>query len=165
MRVEFGFPGNAPLLAYHGPTLTVEVGFDVKWTASSRTRPRARGFELEALVDTGAQESCIDRMLASQLGLPVVDRQKVCGVHGLREVDVYLAQIYVPALDFTQHGSFAGVELKEGGHRQHILLGRGFLQSFTLTYEGASGTVTLARDYGQVNPRFPFRNRSNDGEL
>lgn len=145
MRVEFGFAGHPQILAYHGPTLKVAVGFDAKWNASGHKPPRARGFELEALVDTGAQASCIDRMLAAQLGLPVVDRQPVCGVHGLREVDVYLAQIYVPALDFTEHGAFAGVELKEGGHRQHILLGRGFLKNFTLIYTGQTGLVALER--------------------
>ena len=101
MRVEFGFPRNAPLLAYHGPTLTVAVGFDKTWKESHKTPPNARGFELEALVDTGAQDSCIDRLLAVQLGLPAVDREAVCGVHGLREVDVYLAQVYIPALDFN----------------------------------------------------------------
>ena len=143
MRVDFGFPRNPPLLVYHGPTLAVAVGFDKTWRASHGTRPSARGFELEALVDTGAQDSCIDRLLAAQLSLPVVDRQAVCGVHGLREVDVYLAQIYIPALKFTEYGKFAGVELKEGGHRQHILLGRTFLSHFILEYDGKNGTFSL----------------------
>jgi predicted aspartyl protease len=143
MRVEFGFPQNPPLLVYHGPTLEVTVGFDKTWRSSDDTPPRARGFALEALVDTGAQESCIDRLLAAKLSLPVVDRESVCGVHGLREVDVYLAQVYVPALKFTEYGKFAGVELKEGGHRQHILLGRTFLSHFALVYNGKTGTVSL----------------------
>jgi hypothetical protein len=75
-------------------------------------------------------------LLAAQLSLPVVDRELVCGVHGQREVDVFLAQVYVPALKFTEYGKFAGVELKEGGHRQHILLGRTFLSHFALVYDG-----------------------------
>src|SRR5687767_12040737 len=106
MRVDLGFANNPALLAYHGPTLAVTVGFDKTWRASDRKPPRARGFELEALVDTGAQESCIDRLLAAQLSLPVIDRAPVCGVHGLREVDVYVAQIYVPVLNFTEYGKF-----------------------------------------------------------
>src|SRR5258707_263587 len=143
MRFNFGFPQNAPLLIYHGPTLSVNVGFDKNWRASSAARPNAIGFELEALVDTGAQDNCIDRLLARQLSLPIVDREKVCGVNGEREVDVYLAQVYVPSLQFTQYGKFAGVELKEAGHRQHMLLGRTFLSHFTLTYNGMTGEVCL----------------------
>src|SRR5688572_8020743 len=112
MRFDFGFPRYPRLLVYHGPTLSVNVGFDRTWRAVDHKPPNARGFQLEALVDTGAQDSCIDRLLAAQLNLPVVDREKVCGVHGEREVDVYLAQVYVPALDFTEYGKFAGVELK-----------------------------------------------------
>jgi len=145
MRVDLGFTNNPALLAYHGPTLAVAVGFDKTWRATSLKPPRARGFELEALVDTGAQESCIDRLLAAQLGLPVIDRAEVCGVHGQREVDVYMAQIYVPVLNFTEYGKFAGVELKEGGHRQHILLGRTFLRNFTFSYDGVNGTFSLSR--------------------
>src|SRR5882672_12703757 len=144
MHFDFGFPRDPNLLAYHGPALSVAVGFDKTWRPSDKTPPNARGFELEALVDTGAQDSCIDRLLAAQLRLPVVDRVPVCGVHGQRDVDVYLAQIYVPALNFTEYGKFAGVELKEGGHRQHILLGRTFLSHFTLVYSGKTGAVSLS---------------------
>ena len=135
MRFDFGFPQNPRLLAYHGPTLSVNVGFDKTWRASDDKPPNARGFELEALVDTGAQDSCIDRLLAAQLKLPVVDREKVCGVHGEREVDVYVAQVYVPALNFTEYGKFAGVALKEGG--------RTFPRHFTLIYNGKTGEVSL----------------------
>lgn len=144
MRLDFGFPSNPGLLVYHGPTLAVAVGFDKTWRASDHSPPNARAFELEALVDTGAQESCIDRLLAAQLNLPIVDRESICGVHGEREVDVYLAQIYVPAINFTEYGKFAGVELKEGGHRQHILLGRTFLSHFSLVYDGKTGKVSLS---------------------
>jgi predicted aspartyl protease len=144
MRFSFGFARNPRLLSYHGPTLSVNVGFDKTWRASSDAPPNARGFELEALVDTGAQDNCIDRLVAAQLNLPVVDRERVCGVHGEREVDVYVAQVYVPALKFTEYGKFAGVELKESGHRQHLLLGRTFLSHFTLVYDGKTGEVSLA---------------------
>lgn len=144
MRVEFGFAKNPKLLAYHGPSLKVEVGFDKTWNAADGGRPHSRGFDLEALVDTGAQESCIDRLLAAELKLPVCDRQSVCGVGGVQEVEVFLAQIYLPRLNFTNYGKFAGVTLKESGHRQHILLGRDFLAHFVLTYDGLTGLVSLS---------------------
>ena len=65
----------------------------------------------DALVDTGASESCIDSLLATELGLPVVDRRSVSGTHGAHPVNVHLAQVYVPTLDFTIFGTFAGVHL------------------------------------------------------
>jgi hypothetical protein len=49
-----------------------------------------------ALVDTGATESCIDSMLATQLGLPVADKRMVAGIHGSQEVSFHLAQIHIP---------------------------------------------------------------------
>ncbi len=139
-----GSPQAQTLLTYHGPLLWVSVGFDPEWRADLNAQPRPGVSNLDALVDTGAEESCIDRLLASQLRLPVVDRRNVCGVHGAREVDMHLAQVHIPALKFTVHGAFAGVELKEGGHRQQILLGRTFLTHFTFVYAGQTGDVRIS---------------------
>jgi predicted aspartyl protease len=95
------------------------------------------------LVDTGATESCIDNLLASQLNLPIIDRRPISGVGGKQTVNMYLAQVHIPSLGFTIHGSFAGVDLKAGGQTHLALIGRTFLQSFTMIYEGKTGTVTI----------------------
>ena len=59
-------------------------------------------------VDTGAGESCIDSTLADELRLPVLDRVSISGVHGKQELNLRLAQIYVPSLQFTTYdGSLA----------------------------------------------------------
>jgi hypothetical protein len=55
-----------------------------------------------------------------------------------------MAQIHVPALEHTIYGLFAGVHLAAGGQRHRALLGRTFLHSFTMIYEGATGTVILS---------------------
>lgn len=101
---------------------------------------------INALVDTGAMESCIDSLLAAQLGLPIVDRRKVSGVHGSQEVNVHLAQVHVPSLKVTIYGAFAGVHLAAGGQAHNALIGRTFLRNFTMVYEGRTGTVTLSND-------------------
>lgn len=59
------------------------------------------------------------------------------------EVDVFLGQIHVERLRYTISGQFAGVPLKEHGHRQQVLLGRTFLQNFKLLYDGRSAEVTI----------------------
>jgi predicted aspartyl protease len=131
-------------LVRSGPTLFVDVGFDQAYQgpqAGSVPVPAERG--VRALVDTGATSSCIDSALATKLNLPVIDRQVISGVGGQHTVNMHLAQIHVPTLNFTIYGSFAGVDLIAGGQEHHALIGRTFLQHFTMIYEGLTGTVTL----------------------
>src|SRR2546423_544093 len=104
-RTTCGFedvPGGATgrqLLAVYGPTLVVAIGFDPNFNESQKTIPALGIRGIEALVDTGASHSCVDSMLATQLGLPIVNRQSVAGTAGGHEVNMHLAQIHVPALD------------------------------------------------------------------
>lgn len=140
---ECGFIGDgaANLLVMHGPTLLVDIGFDPAMTAGNR--PALAKTALWALVDTGATESCIDDDLAQELGLPVVDKRTVGGVSGHHEACMYLAHIFIPTLNYTIHGQFAGVKLRAGGQRHFALIGRTFLHNFVMTYDGCSGKVSL----------------------
>ena len=130
-------PGSRALVLF-GPTLRVQIGFDMDF------RPNA-GVQ-RALVDTGATDSCIDSALAMDLRLPIVGRQRVAGVHGVDEVNMHLARIHVPDLREMLFGRFAGVHLAAGGQPHAALLGRTFLQHFTMSYDGRQGTVTLNND-------------------
>lgn len=56
------------------------------------------------------------------------------------------AQIHVPSLVFNHYGQFAAVDLAAGGQRHAALIGRTFLQHFTMMYEGRTGNVTLGND-------------------
>lgn len=141
---DCGFNGAPHLLTQFGPTLLVHIGFDPAYTDVSGGLPSLPEIAFPALVDTGAQESCIDSALALELDLPVVDRTTIAGIHGATEVNRHLAQIYIPELDWTVYGTFAGVHLAAGGAPHTALIGRTFLQNFTLTYEGETGRVTLA---------------------
>lgn len=140
-------PGGASgqvLLVQYGPTINVDVGFDPTYTAPPNIpQPGLKG--IRALVDTGATESCIDALLATQLNLPVVDRRSVAGVHGSHEVNMVLAQVAVPSLSFIIYGQFAAVDLAAGGQVHQVLIGRTFLSAFTMVYEGTTGTVKLSR--------------------
>ena len=119
-------------LTLHGPTLDVEIGFE-------------KGGPLYyALVDTGAAESCIDSALAIQLGLPVIDQRPRLGASGKFLANIHLARIHIPTLNWTIIGRFAGVDLV--GQPSRALIGRTFLQYFTMVYEGRTGTVTLSND-------------------
>lgn len=148
VRAKCGFDNipSAPrseLLSTLGPTLLVTIGFDKDWRTTSRTPPVAGMQRVEALVDTGASENCIDALVATQVGLPVVDRRPMGGVGGKHRVNMYLAQIHVPTLSLTIWGVFAGVALAAGGQTHKALIGRTFLKHFTMVYEGRTGTVTI----------------------
>jgi predicted aspartyl protease len=142
---DCGLP-TAGFLEQYGPTLQVEIGLDAVYSANASTRPNLQSGSVLALVDTGALESCIDSELAAQLGLPIVDRQHIAGVGGSIEVNVHLAQIYIPALNYTIYGTFAGVHLNAGGQPHVALIGRTFLRHHTMTYDGRSGSVTISND-------------------
>ena len=133
----------------HGPTLLVEIGFDPNYRIGSNVRPNISDDLLPALVDTGATESCIDADFAQALGLLSFEREddsEVVGIGGPTPVDHYLAQICVPELDRTIYGLLAGVQLRAGNQPYYALIGRTFLQSFTLHYQGRTGAVTLSDD-------------------
>jgi predicted aspartyl protease len=126
-----------------GPTVLVDIGFDSTFRHPQIPPPTPGMRGLQALIDTGASECCIDSLLASQLGLPIVDRRPISGVHGSKDANMHLAQIYVPSIPFVMYGRFAAVDLIAGGQVHHALLGRTFLNAFHLFYDGLSGTVSL----------------------
>lgn len=136
---------GAQLLVSRGPTLLVDIGFDPGYNPDTPNILPVPGItSVEALVDTGANISCIDNLLASQLNLPIVDRQPIGGVGGRHIANVYLAQLHVRSLNFTVYGQFIGIDLQAGGQRHSALIGRTFLAHYTMTYEGRTGTVILS---------------------
>ena len=149
VQTKCGFndsPGvsGCDLLVAYGPTISVSIGFDPNFDPKPGSIPIAGIQNVEALVDSGASQSCIDSLLASQLSLPIIDKQQISGVGGQHEANIYMAQIYVPALASVIYGTFAGVHLQAGGQWHKALLGRSFLRHFTMIYEGDTGTVTIS---------------------
>ncbi len=136
--------GNQLLMVF-GPTIRVDIGLDFTWKPGSGDAPASGLKGLAALIDTGATESCIDSLLAATLNLPIVNRRKLAGAHGAKEVNMHLAQVRIVDLLVTIYGEFAGVDLIAGGQHHHALIGRTFLRSFTMTYDGRTGQVTLSR--------------------
>lgn len=151
-------PGGASgsnLLTSYGPTLPVDVGFDANFVAGQGLTPVAGLKGIDALVDTGASESCIDSLLAAQLNLPIVDRRPISGALGGGEANMHLAQIYIPGLGRTIYGVFAGMHLQAGGQMHKALIGRTFLQHCKMSYEGETGKVTIETPDVAAAPALP----------
>ena len=134
------------VLALYGPTLLVEIGYDPDFEENDRVRPDIPDDLRPALVDTGATESCIDADFAQEMRLLVSNQREIAGIGGVITVDYYFAQIYVPVLDRTIYGQFAGINIQAGGQPCYALIGRDFLQNYTLVYQGRTGYVTLSDD-------------------
>jgi predicted aspartyl protease len=141
-------PQGPTLLVHFGPRIWVNIGFDPTYNPHQNAPPKAGISNVEALVDTGAQESCIDDLLAAELNLQVIDRRMVVGVGagGALEVNVHLAQIHIPVLKFTEYGAFAAVPLIASGFRHKAVIGRTFLRHMRMSYDGKSGSVEISRD-------------------
>ena len=92
--------------------------------------------------------SCIDSGVAGRLMLPTVEHANVAGALGPGEVNVYLAQVHIPALKWTVHGRFFGVHLHEGGQQHDALLGRDLLKHTHMVYDGKTGSVIITRPDG-----------------
>ena len=156
--VKCGFidiPGGVPandLLSLWGASLHVDIGFDPNYSPGGKASPVPGRTGLPAQIDTGAGESCIDSLLAAQLNLPIVDRRMIAGAHGAKELNMHLAQIHIPALNFTIYGAFAGVDLRAGGQPLDALLGRTFLKHFKMIYEGTTGSVEIIGPLKRNNP-------------
>lgn len=144
-EADCGF-ANGDSLQLIGPTLYVEIGFDRNYVPRSGGRPRILDVQWPALVDTGASNSSIDADLAAELRLPIADQEEWSGIGGATTVNMYLAQIHIPALGSTIYGRFAGVHLYHGGQPHRALIGREFLRRCTLTYDGKTGQVILSDD-------------------
>ena len=145
--------GDPHALMLHGPTLYVMVGFDDDYRVDTGARPNLPTDQVPALVDTGGYDSCIDSELAMNLGLPIVDRQTVAGISGPDEVNVHLAQIYIPDLNVTVIGPFVGVHLTAGGQPRYALIGRTFLRHCKMTYHGQLGAVTIGAEWSASDSR------------
>ena len=143
---DCGFGNNPDQLTLIGPTLGVSIGFDPDYRHRESGRPALPDNHFPALVDTGALESCIDSSIAMELGLPIVEQQQVSGAGGAYTANMFLAQMHIPALDYTIYGQFAGVHLLAGGQAHYALIGRTFLQHFVMAYNGRTGRVTISND-------------------
>ena len=141
-EVSAGFDSAEALSAY-GPTFYIRIGIDPAYLPGGPI-PNLSPVDLPALVDTGASLSCVDATLAERLQLPLVDRRPVTGVHGPQETNFYAAQFYSPDLDSVVRGLFAGLPLRSSGHLHYALIGRSFLEHFTMVYEGRTGRVVIS---------------------
>ncbi len=137
--VDCGYDGDPFSLLEHGPRIDVRIGFDPDYRSGGIADLPARHFP--ALIDTGADDCCVDADLANELNLPrVSDRRMLSGVGGVDQFDFYLAQIALPDLGLIAYGQFAAVHIRPP---YRALIGRTLLSRIILEYNGPTGAVIV----------------------
>ena len=133
---------SAPVaLQLDGPRIRVLVAPPpAKNAQNAAAEISASGKLMWALIDTGADHGCIDEKVATDLGLRIVDRQKICGVGGERDHNFYLGSLFVQALESAFIGALIGVSLDE---RTPVILGRDFLRDKLMFYDGKNGSIIV----------------------
>lgn len=129
----------------------VEIGFDPVLFGKSSLPPAGGAplaavpaIKVQALIDTGAQQSCIDELLARELHLPLIDQALLSGVSGATVFNVYLAHIIIPGV-VLQYGQFTGVHLQSVDQHHRVLICGTLLRDVLLVYDVRSGSVKVAR--------------------
>lgn len=144
-KAGLGAESAADLLERIGPTILVDVG--LRSLARPGATPELPRKKVHALIDTGAGGECIDDELARALRLPIADEGRVVsGIGGRHQAVMYMARVYVPALDRLLFQRFAGVKLSEGDQAHRVILGRTFLRRYRLNYDGGTGAVEIVED-------------------
>lgn len=126
-----------------GPSIDVEAGMP----RTHEERARAAGADVAhpppgtAILDTGAEATCLDIRIVGQLHLLRSGTARVIGSTSAAKAPTFHARIRLPALglDLELPNAIA-VDLKE--HRGLALLGRDVLRDAVLIYNGVLGEVT-----------------------
>ncbi len=96
----------------------------------------------QALIDTGASNSCIDDEVAKKLGLPVIDQGfMVSATHEKVPCNIYPVLISSPIMNFNIPRAMGAALVSQG---LVAIIGRDVLQSCTLFYNGPAGQFTLS---------------------
>ena len=129
----FGAYGRSELLRLVGPHIQVLVG-------SPKSAPvgiNTDFLQLDALIDTGADDVCIDIRTAERLNLVPVDKTTIGGVGGVHEAIVVAALLEVPNLRFKRIvNMYAPIDVSLSSK---MLLGRSFLSNYIVTFDGPNG--------------------------
>lgn len=125
-------------VAIFGHILTVGI----ERVGPSQTSDAELHLQTNALIDTGASDVCIDYRLAEQLGLKMVSQTRVGVVGSTAPAAIYMGRLKVPEIGFDRVMPLYALKLKHPSHE--VLLGRSFLQSYVVTFNGPSGMFHFA---------------------
>ena len=95
-------------------------------------------------IDTGASMSAVDNSIMQRLQINPIGQLAIGGVAGNNQHNIYPAKMVIPSLQPFNFASIVGVELKDHATPIVALIGRDVLSLCIFTYNGTTGSFSLA---------------------
>lgn len=131
------------LLKLSGPIIAVEISIPnvLKEYLEQKGLPIPNPVNGQALIDTGATNTCVDVDIIKQLKIPAINSIKVYTPSGEAEQTIHPVIIRLSIGTFNFNSAIGSILKK-----QNIiaLLGRDILQNCVLNYNGLTGNISLS---------------------
>lgn len=131
---------NMDSLLKDGPLIDVVV--------SAINSPQVIGTKqkhIKGLIDTGASDCIIDEALAKELNLSFLGQEEVSTPNGISHQSIYKVSLFVPETKFQYQGRLIEGNLREHDQVHEVLLGRDFLSTVIMIYNGKGGKYKLKK--------------------
>lgn len=147
-------PGNTIVQVQTGPhglfsgglVMDVVVGVDTVTAHSLQAAniPIPSPISLKALFDTGCTVTSIDKTIVSSLGLKVRGYTPICTANGTTTASKHVVSLNFPGTNLAGKLAHAVQAVNLAGQQFHMLIGRDLMASWSITYNGPSGFVSIA---------------------
>lgn len=142
--VVLGSPraGSAADFAGRPPLTAVHIAAAEAWDGI--TMPTHDGLHYAALIDTGAESTAIDELVARKLGAATLGHAKVHGWKGTAsDAEIVRVQIVFPTVNAVFAAAAAVRDFRGDGQPWDVILGRSFLANCLLTVDGPRAAYSL----------------------
>jgi predicted aspartyl protease len=137
-------PGAVNDFAGRPPVTAVHVACDAHWSTSKKDLPNHNGEKYLALIDTGAEATAIDAVVAARIGAKPVHNAIV---HGMNAAGVAAkgtdVQIIFPSCNLVFAARAVIRDFRAAGQTWDLILGRSFLKNCRLTVDGPNELYQL----------------------
>ena len=128
--------------AFRSPVIDIWIGFDPNADLDNN-KPFGQNtlFSARALVDTGADDFCVDYKLLQRVGAPQIHRQSggLKTVHGMSVIQQYRVHLQIPNTPFKSEIDVIALDIDDGTRAYNAIFGLSFLETGVLLLDPRSG--------------------------
>ena len=96
----------------------------------------------KAVIDTGAERTCLDSSISEKLALQVYDTARIATLSGIAEVNMVDVLIHIPELNRCFPVCVPSVDF--GGKSYQVVIGRDILRKCKFEYDGINNLFKLS---------------------
>lgn len=127
-----------------GIVLEVALGIDAVTLAQNTESPIQKPIIVKGLVDTGCTITSIDESVVSALNLKVRGIGQTLTANGPAQVSNHLVSIDFPGIGLRGRPVHQVQSVNLSGQPFQVLIGRDLMASWSITYNGPAGFVSIA---------------------